>query len=89
MDFEWDPKKAAANRAKHGVDFADVTGVFYDPAATTIADDHPTEERYATIGLDNLGRVVVVAYCWRGESIRIISARKATRAEQRIYEEGR
>ncbi|MGQ0563139.1 MAG: BrnT family toxin [Gemmatimonadota bacterium] len=88
MDFEWDPKKAATDRAKHDVDFADVTGVFYDPRAVTLADDYPDEERYATIGIDNLGRIIVVVYCWRDKSIRIISARKATRVEREIYEEG-
>jgi uncharacterized DUF497 family protein len=87
MDFEWDPVKAAANLQKHGVDFADATGVFFDDMAITILDDKASEERFVTIGADSLGRILVVAYTWRGELIRIISARKATVRERRQYEE--
>jgi uncharacterized DUF497 family protein len=88
MDFEWDPRKAASNRSKHGIDFADVTGVFFDPLALTRADDDPEEERYVTIGMDNLVRIIVVVYGWREKRIRIISARNATRTERKLYEEG-
>lgn len=89
MRFEWDPEKAASNSAKHGVEFADACGAFYDPVALTIIDDAAGEERYVTIGQDNLGRVVVVVFCWRGiRRIRIISARRASRTERRRYEEG-
>jgi hypothetical protein len=89
MDFEWDPKKAAANLQKHGVDFADVVEVLYDDLAITIADEISSEERYVTLGLDTLNRVLVVVYTWRGNTIRIISARRATRLERRMYEEPR
>jgi len=86
MSFVWDSAKAIANRQKHGVDFADVVEVFQDPRALTVADDHPDEERFVTVGMDTLGRVVAVAYTWRGSAIRIISARKATARERAQYE---
>ena len=88
MDFEWHAGKARANLFRHGVDFADATAVFFDPGALTTADEHPDEERYATIGSDMLNRVLIVIYCWRGDRIRIISARRATRSERAAYEGG-
>lgn len=87
MDFEWDPKKAAENLRKHGVDFADAVGVFFDDFALTIDDEHATEERFVTIGTDPLNRILVVVYTWRVENIRIISARRADARERRYYEE--
>jgi len=90
MDFEWDPRKAALNLERHGVDFADAVAVLFDEFALTIDDEHPQEERYVTIGTDGLGRVLVVVYTWRGaDTIRIISARKAEARECKHYEEGR
>ena len=86
MDFEWDAKKASSNLRKHRVDFADAVGVFSDPLAVTIRDDDPEEERFATIGTDFLLLVIVVVCTWRQQHIRIISARKATRSERKIYE---
>lgn len=77
--------KACANHRRHGVDFADAVSIFADDAALTILDDFPDEERYATIGMDALGRILVVVYTWRGERIRIISARQATRRERQQY----
>jgi uncharacterized protein len=68
--------------------YADAVGVFEDPNAATIDDPHPNEERYVTLGLDFLGRVLVVSWTLRGDSIRIISARKATRSELAAYESG-
>lgn len=88
MQYQWDPTKAAANREKHRIDFADVVGVFSDPYALTVRDEDLTEERWVTLGMDYLGRIVVVAYTWRGKIIRIISARKATRKERFQYEAG-
>jgi uncharacterized DUF497 family protein len=82
---EWDPHKAASNLKKHGVDFADAATVFADDLAVTILDDLSDEERYATIGSDALGRVLVVVYTWRGDRVRLISARRATRRERRQY----
>ena len=88
MAFQWDPKKAASNGSKHGVRFSDVVAVFEDPSAITIEDPHPAEQRLVTIGLDLLGRVVVVCWTTRGEDIRIFSAREATRRERATYEQG-
>jgi uncharacterized DUF497 family protein len=89
MDFEWDPAKARSNFTKHGISFSDVEPAFYDQYALSMLDPGATsEERYVMIGLDALGRLVVVVYTYRGESIRIISARKATKAERKYYEKG-
>lgn len=84
--FEWDKAKANRNWAKHGISFADTFGVFEDPNALTLDDFEQDEERFVTIGMDSFGRVLVVVYTWRGDSIRVISARKATRSEVRQYE---
>ncbi len=89
MDFEWDPAKARSNFTKHGISFSDVEPAFYDQYALSMPDPGATsEERYVMIGLDALGRLVVVVYTYRGESIKIISARKATTAERKYYEKG-
>lgn len=87
MVYQWDQGKAAANLRKHGIDFADAVAVFSDDLAITIPDERFDEERFVTIGLDGLGNVLVVVYTLRGEAIRIISARKATKQERRQYEE--
>jgi len=84
--FEWDKDKARRNETKHGISFADTFGVFEDPNALTLDREVDGEERFVTIGVDGFGRLLVVAYAWRGENIRIISARKATRSEVRQYE---
>ncbi len=86
MDFQWDPTKERKNRRKHGVAFADALSVLEDDRAITIDDDHPDEKRYITIGINSLGQLLLVVYTWRGESIRIISARKATKTERKEYE---
>jgi uncharacterized protein len=88
MRYEWDPTKAEANQEKHGIRFADAVEVFRDEQALTLDDPHPDEERYVTIGMDAFARLLVVVYTWRGEAIRLISARKATRAERTQYAEG-
>ena len=88
MSPEWDPDKAASNLKKHGVDFADAATVLSDDLAVTILDDLSDEERYVTIGSDALGRVLVVVYTWRGDRVRLISARTATRRERRQYAGG-
>jgi len=87
MVYQWNREKATANLSKHGVDFADAVSVFSDDLALTIPDERFDEERFVTIGLDGFGRVLVVVYTLRGEAIRIISARKATKQERRQYEE--
>ena len=86
VDFEWNEHKARTNLRRHRVDFADAATVFQDDRAVTVTDDAPDEERYSTIGLDALGRALVVIYTVRGERIRIISARRATRRERAEYE---
>lgn len=86
MVYEWDNNKAQSNRQKHGIDFADAISVFADNAAITILDDYLDEERFVTIGIDALGRILVVIYTWRENNIRLISARKATRHERQQYE---
>jgi uncharacterized DUF497 family protein len=90
MDYQWDPEKAASNLGKHGVDFADAVGVFEDEWALTIKVEHVEgEQRFATLGTDFLERVLVVVYTYRGGTIRLISARRATRRERRAYEQKR
>lgn len=86
IGFQWDPKKAVTNLAKHGVDFSDAVEVLFDPMAITVADTEHEEDRFVTIGMDALSRILVVVYTWRGVRIRIISARKATRRERKHYE---
>ena len=86
--WEWDPEKARQNLQKHGVDFADAVGALEDELALTIRDPFSeTEERFVTMGMDTLGRLLVVVYTWRGQNVRLISARIATRAERCRYEE--
>ena len=84
--FEWDPSKAKKNQSKHGISFADTFAVFEDPNAVTIEDFRNDEQRYVTIGMDAFGRILVVVYIWRGDNIRLISARKAVRYEVKQYE---
>ncbi len=87
--FEWDDQKARTNERKHGVDFADATAVLEDERGVTIRDELSAvgEQRFVTLGRDSLGRVLVVAYTWRGSNVRLISARKATPVERRQYAE--
>jgi uncharacterized DUF497 family protein len=88
MLVEWDPDKARSNSRKHGISFADAVFALEDEGALTIRDSFfDEEERWVTMGLDALGRLLVVVYTWRGESLRLISARKATARERRRYEE--
>lgn len=90
MSYQWDPRKAASNQEKHGVDFAGAVGVFEDEWALTIKEEYVEgEQGLVTMGMDFLGRVLVVVYTYRGEAIRLISARVATRRERRTYERKR
>ena len=90
VDYEWDPSKATINLRKHGVHFSDAAAVLEDVLALTILDlDESTadEERYVTVGMDAMGRILVVVWTWRNENtLRVISARKATPGERRQYE---
>ena len=90
MQFEWDASKAVANLRRHDISFEDAATTFGDPFARTIPDpDHSTDEaRFATIGLTAGGTLVVVIHAERGPRTRLISARQATRAERKAYEEG-
>lgn len=90
MEFEWDPRKAAANERKHDVPFQEAVTVFGDPLAITFEDpDHSmNEKRYITFGLSKQERLLVVSHTERGERTRIINARQLTRKERRIYEKG-
>ncbi len=81
--FEWDPNKAVTNLKKHGIDFADAVSVFNDGHAITIDDPDFEEERFITIGLDTYARILVVVYTYRGNVIRLISARKAEKHERK------
>ena len=86
MQIVWDSEKARENRRKHGVAFPNAESVLFDPHAITREDEHAEDEqRFATVGLDALGRVLVIVYTYRGETVRLISARKATRNESRVY----
>ena len=86
MKFEWDYLKAASNLPKHDVDSADATTVLDDDLAITIREHASGEERFVTLGMDALSRLLVVVYTWRGNTIRIISARKAAPRERHQYE---
>jgi len=87
VEFEWDPRKAIANLRKHGVDFADAGTVLHDTQAITIPDEGSDEEdRFVTLGMDALARVLVVVYTGREDRPRLISARRATPRERRQYE---
>ncbi|WP_091332050.1 BrnT family toxin [Allochromatium warmingii] len=90
MHFEWDPKKAAANRYKHGVTFEEASSALRDVFSATAHDpDHSDdEERFVTFGVSSQGRLLTVAHTNRGNAIRIISARLTTNIERQIYEEG-
>ena len=87
MRFQFDPKKAASNLRRHEVSFADAEGVFLDPLALHQPDpDAEGEERFIAVGLGSAGKLLVVVYTLRGEAIRVISARRATRREVKDYE---
>jgi len=87
MDIEWDPAKAGSNLSKHGISFSDVEPAFYDKFALSMPDDFSVaEERFLLVGRDALGRILTVSYTYRGNSIRIISARSATKSECTKYE---
>lgn len=88
--YEWDANKAAANLRKHGVSFADAATVFVDDLAIRVLDQISSldEDRFVILGMSVPGDLLVVVYTWRGERIRIISARQATPCERKSYEGG-
>lgn len=81
------PSEGASECSQAGIHFADAVSALEDERALTIRDPHSEEERWITLGMDALGRFLVVVYTWRGERIRLISARRATPREHRQYEE--
>ena len=89
MRFEWDSRKAKLNLRKHRVSFEEATTAFRDPLSATSSDpDHSvTENRFLTFGMSSKGRLLTVSHTELGDSIRIVSARRATKQERSIYEE--
>jgi len=89
LEFEWDPRKAAANLAKHKVLFEEAATAFGDPLGRMVADPRHSavEERLVLLGISKERRLLAVMYIERAEAVRIISARRATRQERRDYEE--
>ena len=87
-DFEWDADKAAANAVKHGVTFEEAVTVFLDLDYLLVGDTLE-QGRFAALGMSRQPRVLFVVHCERGERLRIISARRATRRERETYERRR
>ncbi|MCB0000168.1 MAG: BrnT family toxin [Anaerolineales bacterium] len=87
MEFEWDDYKEQSNYSKHRIRFRQIIPAFFDPRRLEYEDPEQSEERIRLIGQVH-GRVVFVVYTWRGENVRIISARKATKDEQEKYNAG-
>ena len=87
--FSWDPKKSAANLEKHGVSFEDASTAFGDPLSVTVGDPNHSgdETRFVLVGQSFRGRLLVVVHSEQENSIKIISAREATRRERRDYEQ--
>ena len=87
--FEWDRRKDSANRRKHGVGFAEASTVFDDPLSITVPDpDHGRDEdRFVIVGMSGKRRLLIVVHTIRGERIRLISARSATKHERSKYED--
>jgi uncharacterized protein len=86
MKVVWDSAKAKANLLKHGIRFSDSEGVLSDPMALTREDESSeNERRFLSLGMDHLARIVVVSFTMRGEVIRLISARRASKKERKQY----
>ena len=89
LNFEWDANKAKSNLGKHGVSFEEASTVFGDPRSLTIPDPvhSELENRLITAGTSHRGKLLVVVHTERGDNIRVISARRASRRERKGYEE--
>lgn len=89
LNFEWDLNKAKSNLGKHGISFEEASTIFGDPRSLTIPDPMHSnlENRFITLGTSHRGQLLVVVHTERGDNIRIISARVASRRERRSYEE--
>jgi len=89
MQVTWDPKKAESNFKKHKIRFSDAEMVLYDPFAMTLEEQVvAAQQRFVSIGADAVGRVIVIVYSYHADTIRLISARKATPSERKQYEKG-
>ena len=90
MDFEWDDAKAEVKEEKHGVTFAEAMTIFADTLSVTGYDPRHSDEedRFLTMGMSVEGRLLVVSHTDRGDAVRIISAREASRRERKDYEDG-
>ena len=91
LTFEWDQRKATANARMHAVSFEEGATAFADPLSITVDDpDHstPNDQRYILLGMSHRNRLLVVIHVERGDNLRIVSARLATRHERKTYEEG-
>ena len=88
LSFEWDIEKAKSNEQKHGISFDEASTVFADPLSLTMHDPlhSENEERFILIGASHKNRMLIVVHTERGDNIRIISARKATKKERSYYE---
>ena len=87
IEFEWDPRKAATNIKDHGIAFETACEVFFDPFVFALEESvHPAEKRDAIIGVTVSWRLVYVVHVIKGDVIRIISARLATKPERKLYE---
>ena len=89
LQFEWDPEKAKANLKKHNIGFEEASTIFEDPQFISFLDEEHSaeEERQITIGLSNKTRLLMAAHTQRKQHIRIVSARKATKNEEKFYNE--
>lgn len=86
MEIEFHARKGASNYAKHGVTFEEAVAALYDPRAISIEDpDSRGEHRWVSVGMNENGQLITVVYTYRGDHIRIISARKSTRRESKNY----
>jgi uncharacterized protein len=90
LEFEWDPDKESENSKKHGISFHEAQSAFADALSLTVQypDHSEGEARHPLLARSSAGRLLVVSHTERGDRIRIISARRATRAEIKAYESG-
>ena len=88
MMFEWNGEKAKINDRKHGVSFYEAMTAFSDPCSLIIPDPAHSidEDRFVLLGISDRARLLVVVHAERGENVRIISSRQATRTESKVYE---
>ena len=89
QEFDWDDAKARSNVRRHRVPFKEAASVFSDPSALTMRDraHSRVEDRYLIVGMSDHGRVLAIIYTYRGRTIRIITAHRATQRERRTYEQ--